>query len=308
MSRKDRPIPYWVSRFYYWLDISYPLCQPYDPASVTPVGAEYSLAEYGQENTRANAYAILDCQDNSLHPEYRPALRLELNSMNLYAESDRRVRALLYWISLDRLWYEDPEAQALLRTLPTVKQQALLAFNQRHWARPSLAQKWETLLPRIAKDQIIFRDIVQVGPKIAGVEPASDPAIARQRSERYGCMSRTEARKIYLAYSRQASILLGRGSLPPKAWAALMKGDGLLNARGRIHAAPLGVRGTLNQFLVPERVDTPYLPDWQAVFHWFAHALRNLCRYQNGHAPLPWPDDHLSCQRACERELQKLLA
>jgi len=135
MSRKNRPIPYGVSRFYYWLDISSPQLQPDDPVPVTLVGAEYSLAEGGREITRANAYAILDCKDNPRHPEYRRDLRLELDAMNLSAEPDRRVRALHYWIWLDRLWYEDRGAQALLRTLPALKQQARKVQPQHHRSR-----------------------------------------------------------------------------------------------------------------------------------------------------------------------------
>lgn len=42
------------------------------------------------------------------------------------------------------------------------------------------------------------------------------------------------------------------------------------------------------------------------VFHWFAHALRNLQRYQSGHAPLPWDVWNDTCATRCPAERNKL--
>jgi hypothetical protein len=257
-----------------------------------------------QEELRTNFHAILEGRDSPMHPNHCPGIYLGLAYLNLPAVPDRRVRALRYLIAVDRLWYAYPEAAALVRTLPAFEKQALLELSKQ-FARPPTLWTWETLLPQIAQDQVIFRKINALGPTEAGVAPTSDPNIAPKR---YG-MSKSGAKRIYDEYHRQASILLGRGMLPPKAWAAAMEDKGLLNAHGRIHALPFGFSAAPSPFLSAAwNIDMPWLPHWEAVYHWFAHALRNLCRYQNGHPPVPWPDNHTSCHLRCERELQKLLA
>jgi len=301
MARKDRPLPSLLTRFGYWgLDIAAPL--PFPPAwAPEPM----PLAQDAREDTRATVHAILDGCDSPMHPRHRPDLRLVLDALGRSSEPDRRVLALRYWMALDRLWYEDADAWTVLRALPASQQQALRAFEQQRWAFPSVVWTWETLLPRIAQDQGIFRDMVAVGPTQAGVAPTSAPDIAPQR---YG-RSKTDARTIYVAYHRQAFILLGQGMRPPKAWAEAMHDEGLLNARGRIHAAPLGFSATPSPLLCAGwKIAASSLGNWEAVYHWFAHALRNLCRYRNGDTPpLPWNDAPI-CQRGCHAALQKLLA
>src|SRR5262249_35273870 len=74
-------------------------------------------------------------------------------------------------------------------------------------------------------------------------------------------------RKVYAAYRGQAKWLRDEWRPAGKIERVLLRGCGS-----------------------PPPDPRPKLPPmkWDAVFHWFAHALRNLSRYRDNHPKLPW--------------------
>jgi hypothetical protein len=251
--------------------------------------------------------AIVAGLDSPMHPQHRADLRIILESMGLLEEPDPRIQALRYWIECDPHWYQHPSASQLLRALPDTQRMGLLAVAKQRWRNTS-PEDWQGLLTTIAQDQETFRKIRkaidEVGTEEAGVAHTSDFRIAQ---ERYG-IEKSEARQIYVAYNKQASILRGEGMLCPEVWRDAFHDAGLLKGR-RILAAPFGVRvKTTSSIIAPyPQLETPILPDWASVHHWFEHALRNLQRYRNRRPPLPWPEDPTSCQQRCRTGKEKLL-
>lgn len=129
-------------------------------------------------------------------------------------------------------------------------------------------------------------------------------------------MSEGAVRDIYRAYSAQRQLLLGE-----------IKSYRVRNALADRSISPNPIsRPTIPRRQAPiDRDDTESRPYFdgegrvvdydtvgaeipaeqreQMVFHWFAHSLRNLRRWKNGKAPLPWQD---TCARKCLVERDKL--
>lgn len=282
--------PVGMGRFTYWyFDVSYPLYVPEVRRAAMPKSIQASLADH--DVIAGNFRAIRDGHESlGLLYDLKAAFRPELN---------RQVRALRYYIELDRLWQQDSAAQTLLQGLPKPKRDELLALDKKTWGRPQ-SWRWETLLPTIAEDQEIFREIVFLGPTDAGLSrtrPKKDESELEFVRDRHG-VSEATARRIYRYYQRQMSDLMGLGVLASAGWRGGLQKAGLLNAQGRLPTKP--ILRSLEELSRNERKRHT-----EPVFHWFHHALRNLVRYRDGHPPLPF--DAYACSHACRAAQRRLL-
>ena len=215
---------------------------------------------------------------------------------------DAQVLVLGAYIRLDRLWQQNAEAWRLLRRLPARVQSALLKFDRQTNGSRS---RWDALLTRIAKDQMIFREIILEGSTHAGVvrsrkrldAPTWRPIWQRSPFTR----SETDVRRICRGYHRQWSDILGLGVPLDPAWQAALRQTGhadLLDVKGRPKTRP--ILRSLEGLPTKAREKSA-----DVVLHWFAHALHHLVRYRNHH--LPDTGDPYICAHQC-LELTRRLA
>jgi hypothetical protein len=158
----------------------------------------------------------------------------------------------------------------------------LLTWERGVWRRRT-PWSWDALLRTIACDQSLFQEIHALGPTHAGLV-ATQWLDVLPIWERYG-VSEAVAQRVYRAYHRKMSELLGHGVIVSQAVRAAFRTRGIEVPRIRPARAMAG----LTALPAHEHVPT--------VFHWFAHALRNLARYRHGHAPIPWHPT--ACRQRC---------
>jgi hypothetical protein len=167
----------------------------------------------------------------------------------------RAVLALEWYISMSGEWARNAKARAVLERLAPAERARLSRLSATLYGgrgRPS----WRSLLSAIAADQVIFESIIRGkrSSRLAGVADDFKTNAAR-------------VRRVYEAYRKQASVL--REEWWPNSKEA---------------------RALLRQFGPPPtpREPAPAPMEWPEVYHWFAHALRNLCRFRDNHPKLPW--------------------
>jgi hypothetical protein len=177
------------------------------------------------------------------------------------------------YIKTNRSWWQDKQAQQILRALPARSQAGLRRLDQQQ--RRQSRRTWSTILGVIERDQRVFHRLIE--------EQRTPGRFGYVAGERGIDISESGARRIYTAYRAHAALLLGKEtpfdqlvkcpSIPRPAIKRL--------ERERAEAA----RVTLP---FPLSTPAPICQDMQEVFAWFALALQNLKRYRNGHLPVPW--------------------
>lgn len=78
-----------------------------------------------------------------------------------WAEDDRCV-ALGSYLMTDKLWRQDREAWEVFKSLPEEARRTLKQLAKDAW--PPSQWRWEDLLQTIARDQIVFEEILEDGP------------------------------------------------------------------------------------------------------------------------------------------------
>jgi hypothetical protein len=219
--------------------------------------------------------------DVTVAQRYHPRFQEDLMRVGI-AEPRPAILALAYYLTTDRLWTQDGEAGTLLAQQSPEVQVALRTWAHSVWRRRT-PWDWATLLEAIARDQALFQEIQAIGPTQAGLVDTrwqDGPPIW----EKYG-VSKADAHRVYRTYHRKMSELLGHGVIVSKAVLAFFRARGTNAPRVR----PTRAMTELAALPVDEHVPT--------IMHWFAHALRNLARYRDGHAPIPWHPTE--CRQRC---------
>jgi len=303
MPRQTRRVPPTIGRFNYWLrwiarpdgDDDLPDCVPTVDKEALPESQRIFRAM--RDGTEKPLLLV------RRHRSLRPILGAAIE--------DDRVLALAAYIARDRRWQENREAWALHRQLSKNIQERLERFDERRWRR-GRGKKWSQLLRQIAKDQLIFHEILLDGVTGAGVVEGSWRRLGTKRGDerpsvwkRHG-ISRAEAKRIYDHYIGTANAIRGLGVKPLNAaWAKALHKLGFLDKHGRVPTEPI------SSFLTDKSRADRKEKGFDLVHHYFAHALCNLHRYQsgrydlNGSTKLLW--DPNACMASCV-ELQLKLA
>lgn len=287
MPRQHRRPPSRLGRFTYW---SFSAVVPQDADEIAGVKAMLE-AEVPDESERDrigsfDAYqGHQACRRQFLaHRDGRACgiVGCSIDSTISETPDERNYLAVLHYARADRLWTQDADAQAVMKTLPLPRQHAIRAAAAKAWAAPQRDQGWDALLATIAKDQQLFGDII--------TKHATADADRDEVADAHG-VAANRVRTVYQAYSPQRQYLLGR---------VVGAARDALQRRGI----------TVTQFdhpIIPLQDDDGCPLDPQArdhlVMHWFAHALRNLRCLRDGNRPIPWSAD---CATVCLRERDKL--
>jgi hypothetical protein len=252
-----------MGRFNYW---SYECARP----KATKDPPEPSAGRIAHAKVLKTFQQIRDDVETAQRP--RPRMEAALMRMGI-AYPTPAIRALGYYLTTDRLWSQNGEAWTLLRQQPPEVQHALRTWACGVWRRRT-PWSWDELLRAIARDQAVFQEIHDLGPTQAGLVDSrwqDGPPIWKK----YG-VSKADAHRVYCAYHRKMSELLGHGVTVSKVVCAAFRARGI-EVR---HIRPTRVIAGLSEVQPDEQIPI--------ILHWFAHALRNLARYRHGHEPLPW--------------------
>ena len=205
----------------------------------------------------------------------RPWLHEELADI-----PDRQFFALEYYVEHDKEWEQDKKAWEAFNQLSADKQAQIQQRSKRKWHYRS-RWTWKTLLQTIASDQERFRDFCETPPES-------------------GTLSGTDHR-IYVTYSKQATKLLGGGSLIPKAHRKQFRdyedGASLLTPSGRLPSKSI-FWYRLQDLSPKDRREAK-----KKTLHYFNHALRNMHEYRYGRPPVRWSP---KCEKSCYRIQQRL--
>jgi hypothetical protein len=274
MPRQPRPLPAQVGRFYYWhYEFSHPVATTDRPAPSAGRSSHATILKTFRQ--------IRDDIDTQRAQWHRRRAAAHLRDIGIENPTPALL-ALAYYLLNDRLWTQNREAGSLLAQQSPEVQAALRTWARGVWRRRT-PWSWAALLCRIARDQALFQETHALGPTQAGLVGA----------RKYD-VSEAGAQRVYYFYHREMSALLGQGRR--------------ISARVRADYRAFGIE--------TPRVDpTPCLPDLAGrpaeehvpiILHWFAHALRNLARYRDGHAPLPWHPT--ACRSICLQVQRRLMA
>jgi hypothetical protein len=283
MPKHSRPLPARVGRYTYW---NYEFAHPEE----TKGSAVPSASRGAHWTIRKTFRQIRDEVDTPRAQWHRRRAATHLKHIGIENPTPALL-ALAYYLITDRLWTQDSEAGTLLAQQLSEIQDALRTSSRGMWNRRT-PWSWDALLPAIARDQMLFQEICALGPTRAGLVGTrwrDVPPIW----EKYG-VSEAVAQRVYRAYHRKMSELLGHGVRVSKAVRDAFSARGIEGPRVRPTRPMAGLQG------LP--------PDEQTsiILHWFAHALRNLARYRDGHAPIPWHPT--ACRRRCLRVQRDLKA
>jgi len=150
------------------------------------------------------------------------------------------ILALAYYLRTSRLWSQDREAWRLLRQQPADIQDMLKTWARGVWHRRTLGD-WDALLQTIASDQVLFQEILALGPTKAGLvdtQRQDGPPIWKKYR-----VSEAVAWRVYRAYHRKMSELLGRGVIVSKAVRDFFRARGTEVPRVRPTHAMAGLPG-----------------------------------------------------------------
>jgi len=150
----------------------------------------------------------------------------------------------------------------------------------------------DTLLQTIARDQALYHDILTIGSTKAGL------AVTRRWDvhhiwKKYH-VTEAVAPRVYREYHAEMSALLGRWRRVSEKVRALCRAQG--TEVPHMRPAPL----------MPDLAGRPIDEHGSIILHWFAHALRNLARYREGHAPMPWHPT--VCRTHCLQVQRRVMA
>jgi hypothetical protein len=204
MPRHPRPLPDRVGRFNYW---SYEFLHP-EVMKALPAPSADRIAHAKILKTFRQIRDVV-----GVSQRYLLRFQEDLKRKGI-AHPTPAILALGYYLTTDRLWSQDREAGTLLAQQPAEIQTALLTWTHSVWRRRT-PWAWATLLETIAHDQALFQGIQAIGPTQAGLvmtRSKNGPPIWEQ----YG-VSEADAQRVYRAYHRKMSELLGHGVMVSKA-------------------------------------------------------------------------------------------
>jgi hypothetical protein len=281
MPRHPRPLPVRINRFNYW---QYECTNPSTDPSIPSAGW---LAHRDILKTFRDVRDGIDTPSAQWH---RPWAAAELGHIGIHNPTPALL-ALAYYLSIDRLWSQNPEVWMLLKQQPAETQDALCAWAHCVWRRRT-PRCWDTLLRTIARDQALFHDLLARGPTKAGLVATRCLDIS-PIWEKYG-VSEAAAQRVYRTYHRKMSELLGRGVIVSEKVRNMYRDHGIEAPRVR----PTRPLEELAALPADEHIPT--------IIHWFAHTLRNLSRYRDGHSPIPWHPR--ACRQRCLQVQRRLMA
>jgi hypothetical protein len=288
MPRHDRLIPVRLGRFNYWqYTCAHP---PTDPA--VPSADRIAHAEM-----QKTFQQIRDERDTPRAQRHRRHFETEINRLGI-DEPTSAIVALAFYLTTDRLSSQDSEAQTLLAQQPAEIQDALRTWARGVWRRRTLGA-WKALLKTIARDQALFAEILTLGPTcagLAGTRQRSGTKLAADLPPIWGKyhVSEAVAQRVYREYHAEMSALLGRGRRVSENVRAFFRSQGI--EAPRVRQTPI----------MPDLAGRPADEQVPIILHWFAHALRNLARYRNGHPPRPW--HATACRTRCLQVQRQLMA
>jgi hypothetical protein len=228
-----------------------------------------------QRHIQQEFQLLLSASPIDLKEQFSPAFLKQLS-----ASSNRQYFALKYYAEHDKEWEQNKKAQKVLKQLPRREQARIHQLSKKKWHYRSL-RTWDALLQTIARDQERFENFCETPPE-SGILIGTD-------------------HRIYVTYSKQATKLLGGGSLiPKKRWKIYQDYEdrsSLLTPSGRLPSKSF-FEFNWHDSSRQERQEAK-----KKTVHWFNHALRNLREYRYGRPPVPWTH---RCERSCRRIQQKL--
>jgi hypothetical protein len=228
---------------------------------------------------------------------HRRHFETELKGLGI-DEPTPAIVALTYYLSIDRLSSQDSEAQALLAQQPAKLQDTLRTWARGVWRRRT-SGAWKDLLKTIACDQALFTEILTLRPTRAGLVATRQPSVTKLAADappiwdKYH-VSEAAAQRVYREYHAGMSGLSGRGRRVSE------------NVRAFLPSRRIEAPRVRQTPLMPDLADLPAEEHVPTIMHRFAHALRNLARYRDGHAPLPWHPT--ACRSRCLQVSRRLMA
>lgn len=290
MPRQERRVPRGMNRFNYWT---------FEVAGLTIEEEDVHARYCADEDSSYCPREFRALRDGT---SQEPAQVLANRRKSLWSRfgsivDDSRILALAWYAWSDKRWQQDSEAWDLFRQLPVEARSKIGTIDHLKW-RYRGAWDWDDLLSTIATDQVLFEEMLMLGPTESGLV-WTRRSVAEQEFPwvRRG-YARSSAKRVYDGYQRQVSVLFGEGFRPPKDWENALRAEGLMDEKGRVLFEPLmeGLKGK------PRKEKRRYTGP---VLHWFAHGLNNLRLYRNGKPPIPWHSD--ACAAAC-LDVRKRLA
>jgi len=198
----------------------------------------------------------------------------------LFSFIAREFSGLDWYLRVSGEWNRNAKARAILDRLSSAEQARLRRLSttlDSRRGRPT----WRPLLCAIAADQVIFEHIIRK-KRLSRAQLRGSGGLAEVADDFKTGAGRVK--RVYAAYRKQASTL--RDEWRP-------------NSKEARH-----LRKVLGPPPAPRDPAPARAPmEWPVVFHWFAHALRDLCRYRDNHPKLPWSS---KCASRCLRNRDRL--
>lgn len=296
MPRQNRKPLLGITRFNYW--------QYLETVSTHPPVSRKSKKKVSLSKLYASSRNLSRkqfCAHLNLQPCNISGCQLDRRLNEENDQEQRRFLSLQRYVESDRLWKQDEAAQTVRASLSHKNQKKIDDLDSKI-NRAFSKQTWLPLLTHIARDQRVFERII--AEKLSG------------KLEEAGALfdlSEAQTRSIYRVYGQMRQQLFGkitnrkvlnmckRKGREPKRPPEIPRTRELDNES----SWPMfGCDGQLIDYgQQGEPIDSSTRD--QMVFHWFGHALRNLARYFNGKAPLPFQD---SCATRCLKLRDLLMA
>jgi len=210
---------------------------------------------------------------------------------------DGPVLSLAWYAANDLAWRQDLVARKTLKIIDPTSHLTLVSYDKQH-QRGVKPWSWQSLLPRVALDQTVFRQMLRKGAAAGNLLRTVDTS-SRTLWQRFDLSARL-AREIYCTYLCQTSSLLGTSLRPEKELLPMFFKLGYARIESEPAMAPLLPRAATLSAALQRRY----------VRHWFAHALTNLIQYQRGELPLDWHPDgcRFSCWQTVKQYRLKMLS
>lgn len=299
MPRQTKKIPARLHRFNYWRFVEF-APRPADELAMFSTGriveeAKTLTWEQFEKHREGQPCRVPGCAFDRLLLNGPPA-------------AEHAYQALRHLVQSKSEWKQDKRSQCILKELPPQQRAYLEQLHEKTWGGYR-RDRWDQLLKRIAKDQILFQEMLMLNARQKMEE------VFFAMTDRYGMPDET-ARDIYRAYSAQRQLLLGEVT-SPRVKRAILKRERTLSPisrppipRKREHDQQSDQEeksffdsgGSVIDYDNDGEEISPEDRD-KMVFHWFAHCLVNLRRYKNGHPPIPWHD---GCASRCKSERNRL--
>lgn len=283
MPRQHRQLPRGITRFNYW---GYAFAFPEAASSPRPTStAQLEQAARVESASRFRRHLAGLCGVPGCVADEEIAER----------PKDCRAIALLSYIEGDSQWYQDAEAQRVLKGLPADLRARLRESDAAKWRQRR--RRLDGLAKIVERDQTVFAYLQE--QILAGrLRPDELHQMSSEEQIQAGdiTISPATAERIWREYHALGMWLLGRRRLPAgwRGGAERLTAGATREARvvqvtrqdGRQVAALMP--GSRQPRAARARRDQPPCRDWPEVYAWLALARRNLTRFKNGHPPLPW--------------------